>query len=245
MNLSVLSSSSSGNCYLLETDSEVLIIECGVSYKEILKGLNFNLSKVCAVLLSHQHADHSKSAKDIASAGIDLYALKETTDAIGLSNHRINNVEPLRQFTIGDFNILGFPIEHDVPGLGYLIKYKPTGERLLFITDSYYCKYKFNNINYLLIECNFIKETLDQNIEDGYINEASKARLLKSHFSLENVKEFLKANDLSECQQVVLLHLSSRNANAKRMVKEIEELTGIKPKVATKGLEVALERYPY
>ena len=159
--------------------------------------------------------------------------------------HRIVPVEQLKQFAIGDFNILGFPIEHDVPGLGYLIKYKPTGERLLFITDSYYCKYRFNNINYLLIECNYIKETLDQNIADGYINEASKARLLKSHFSLENVKSFLKANDLSECQEIVLLHLSSRNSDAKRMVKEIEELTGIKPKVADKGLSVDLQLYPY
>lgn len=245
MNLSVLSSSSSGNCYLLETDSEILIIECGVSYKEILKGLNFNLSKVSAVLLSHQHADHSKSAKDITNAGIDLYALRETTDAIALDNHRTINVEPLKQFAVGDFKVMGFPIEHDVPGLGYLIKYKPTGERLLFLTDSYYSKYKFKGLNYVLIECNYILDTLDENIAAGRISEAMKPRLLRSHFSLDNVINFLKANDLSQCREIVLLHLSDSNSDAERMVREIHEAVGIKPVVADAGLELDLELYPY
>lgn len=245
MKLKVLGSSSKGNSYILESPTQTLLIECGISYKDILKGLNFNLGEVVGCILTHAHQDHSKSAKDLVSAGIDLYALEDTVNAIGLASHRIVEVEPLKQFKVGDFNILGFPIEHDVPGLGYLIQYVPTGEKLLFLTDSYYSKYKFKNLNYILIECNYIKETLDQNIEDGYINEASKPRLLQSHFSLENVKEFLNANNLSDCQEIILLHLSNRNANSDQMFREIYIETGIMPKIATKGLEVKLEKEPY
>lgn len=245
MKIKILASGSSGNSYILQSPTGTLIIECGIRYKDILQGLDFNLGEVVGCLVSHSHRDHSKSAKALTNAGIDLYAMKDTTDAIGLQGHRIINVEPLKQFKVGDFNILPFSIEHDVPGLGYLIQYKPTNERLLFITDSYYCKYKFKDINYLLIECNYIKETLDQNIEAGYINEAMKPRLLQSHFSLGNVKEFLKANDLSECREIVLLHLSDRNSDSKQMVREIEELTGITPKVADKGLEISLDLFPY
>ena len=72
-----------------------------------------------------------------------------------------------------------------------------------------------------------------------------KPRLLQSHFSLENVKEFLKANDLSQCREIILLHLSDRNSSEQQMIREIEELTGIKPKVADKGLKVELDLYPY
>lgn len=72
-----------------------------------------------------------------------------------------------------------------------------------------------------------------------------KPRLLQSHFSLENVKEFLKANDLSQCRNIVLLHLSERNSSAPRMIKEIEELTGIKTSVADAGVEINLELFPY
>lgn len=245
MKIKILASGSKGNCYILESPTGTLIIECGIPYKEILQGLNFNLGDVVGALVSHSHKDHSHSSKEITNAGIDLYALKETTQAIWLEGHRIINVEPLKQFKVGDFKILGFPIEHDVPGLGYLIEYEPTKERLLFLTDSYYSKYKFKNLNYILIECNYIKETLDQNIEDGYIDERMKPRLLQSHFSLENVKGFLKANDLSQCQEIILLHLSDRNSDADRMFREIYVETGIMPKIADKGLEVELEMYPY
>lgn len=245
MKIKVLSSGSHGNCYILETGKDTLIIEAGIQYHKILKGLEFDLSKVVGCLVSHEHKDHSKSAACLARAGVDVYSLESTASAIGLMGHRAINVEQLKQFEVGDFKVMPFPIEHDVEGLGFLIEHQPTGERLLFLTDSYYSKYKFKNINYLLIECNYIKETLDKNIEHGYISEASKARLLRSHMSLENLKKFLKANDLSQCQEILLLHLSSRNSDSKRMIEDIKELTGIKPKIAREGLEVELSRFPY
>lgn len=245
MKLKVLASSSKGNAYILESPTGTLLIECGLKGKEIIKGLNFNLLNVVGALLSHSHSDHSIGAKDLLKAGIDIYTNKETIESLELTGHRVNAVEPLKQFTVGDFTILGFPIEHDVEGLGYLIQYKPTGYKLLFATDTYYLKYKFKGLNAIAVECNYIKETLDQNIEAGYINEAMKPRLLQSHFSLENVKEFLKANDLSSCREIILLHLSDSNSSAERMVREIEELTGIKSKVADRGLELNLEMFPY
>jgi len=246
MKLKVLASSSKGNSYILEAFKETLIIECGINAKEILKGLNFYTNDVVGCVVTHSHQDHSSNASKLADLGIDIYTAKETASTLGLTGHRINHIEPLKQFIVGNFIILPFPTEHDCEGsLGFLIQYKPTKEKLLFVTDSYYCKYKFKNLNYIMIECNYIKETLNENIEAGYIHEAMKSRLLQSHFSLENVKQFLKANDLSQCREIILLHLSDSNSNALRMVKEIKELTGIKPVVADAGLEVNLEMYPY
>lgn len=53
--LITLGSSSVGNCYIIDCDNEQLIIELGVSWKDILKGLDYNLTKVRACLVSHQH----------------------------------------------------------------------------------------------------------------------------------------------------------------------------------------------
>jgi DNA-binding transcriptional MerR regulator len=53
-----------------------------------------------------------------------------------------------------------------------------------------------------------------------------KKRLLRLHFSLENVKEFLRANDLSKVQEIWLLHLSDNNSDEERFKREIMELTG-------------------
>lgn len=247
MKLKVLGSGSSGNSYILSTPTESLVVEAGLSFKTIQKGLNFDLSKVQGCIISHSHFDHCKAVPDLLKAGIDVYLSEQTKQAIGASeSHRTITIEPLKQFNVGDFTVMPFPTEHDCEGsLGYLIQYKPTGEKTLFITDSYYCKYRFKNLQYIMIECNYIKETLDANIEAGLINEVMKPRLLQSHFSLENVKKFLQANDLSQCRKIILLHLSEGNSDAARMVREIEQLTGIETVVAEPGLEVELEKYPY
>ncbi len=247
MRLKVLGSSSHGNCYILSTSTGSLILDVGLPWRAIQKGLNYDLSNVVGCIISHSHLDHCKAVPDLLKAGIDVYLSGETKQAVAANgSHRAITVEPLEQFTVGDFAIMGFPTEHDCDGsLGFLIQYRPTGEKLLFLTDSYYCKYRFKNLQYIMIECNYIKETLDANIEAGLINEAMKPRLLQSQFSLENVKKFLKANDLSQCREIVLLHLSEGNSDARRMVREVEELTGITPKIADKGLEVELEMYPY
>lgn len=246
MQLKVLGSSSKNNCYILQVDSEKLIIECGTNINEILFGLNFYTNDVVGCLVSHSHQDHCMSVEKVTKLGIDVYTSKETIKAIDINNHRLNVIEPMKQYEVGSFIILPFPTEHDCEGsLGFLIQHKTTKEKLLFITDSYYCKYKFKGLHHIMVECNYIKETLDENIANGYIPESLKNRLLKSHFSLENVKDFLNANDLSICQNIILLHLSDSNSNALRMVKEIEELTAIKTTVAEIGLEIELEMYPY
>ena len=242
----MLGSSSKGNAYILSAPTGCLLIEVGIPYRKLQQGLNFDFSNIIGALGTHSHLDHMCSAKDVLNNGIDLFVTSETANTLGLSGHRLNIIEPLKQFAIGNFIILGFPTEHDCLGsIGYLIQYVPTGEKLIFLTDSYYSKYRFKGLNYIMIEANYIKDTLDSNVACGYISEEGKRRLLQSHFSLDNVKKFLQANDLSQVKEIILLHLSDRNADSKRMVKEIFELTGIEPKIADPDLEIELKLYPY
>lgn len=53
--LKVLSSGSQGNCYLLRCPSETLILELGVNWDEVLLNLDFNISDVVGVCVSHSH----------------------------------------------------------------------------------------------------------------------------------------------------------------------------------------------
>lgn len=55
MKLKVLTSGSSGNCYLLESDSEVLILDCGIPIKDIKIGLGFELGGIQGVVVTHAH----------------------------------------------------------------------------------------------------------------------------------------------------------------------------------------------
>jgi phosphoribosyl 1,2-cyclic phosphodiesterase len=86
-----------------------------------------------------------------------------------------------------------------------------------------------------MIECNYSIDILNQNVKNGRIPVVQKNRIIKSHFGLENVKDFLKANDLSKVNEIWLLHLSNRNSNAEQFKREIQELTGKLVKVAGGG----------
>ena len=243
MKLKVLGSGSSGNCYLLQNENETLIIECGLPYKTILKGLDFKLQNVVGCLVSHEHKDHSKAIKELLENGIDIYMSKGTWKCFGYISHRLHFLKSEKQIKVGNFTILPFEAEHDAAEpLGFLIQHKDIG-KLLFITDSYYCKYKFKGVNHILIECNYSIDILNENVEKGKIHPVLRDRLIKSHFSLENVKEFLKANDLSKVRNLMLIHLSSSNSNAKTFKSDIERLTGKPVYIANKGLEIHLELY--
>lgn len=56
MKLTCLGSSSAGNCYLLQADNGgTLILDCGISIKEIKKGLNWDIRGIKGVIISHTH----------------------------------------------------------------------------------------------------------------------------------------------------------------------------------------------
>jgi phosphoribosyl 1,2-cyclic phosphodiesterase len=168
-----------------------------------------------------------KSIRDILKAGIDVYASYGTFDALKLDgHHRAHPVKPRNQFTLGTWTILPFEVEHDVSEpIGYLLV-NQQGEKLLFATDTYYIRYKFKGISHFMVECNYSLKILNENVAAGFIDKGRKKRLMRSHFSLENVKEFFRANDLSKVQEIWLLHLSDSNSDADLFKKEIQELTG-------------------
>lgn len=246
MLLKVIGSGSKGNAYILETLTGNLLIECGLPFKIIQQALCFDLTSVHGCLVTHSHMDHCKATKDVMKAGVDIFMTQDTATTIKAEGHRLNIIQVGKQFNVGDFTVLPFPTEHDCPGaVGYLIQYKPTGERLLFATDTYFIRNRFNGLNYILIEANYCKETLDANVEAGYVSLSLKNRLIESHFSLENVKGFLSANDLSQVKRIVLIHLSEGNSDAARMVREIKELTRIDTEIAEPGKVIELDMYPF
>lgn len=225
--ITTLASSSKGNCYHVTDGSTPLLLECGIPYKEIQKKLNFKTSEIKGCLVSHEHKDHSKAMQDVMKAGIDCYMSPGTAKALNLTGgHRGKIVQPLQQFHIDTWTILPFETQHDAAWpLGFLLA-NQAGERLLFVTDTYYIKYRFSGLNVIAVECNYAADILKANVEAGLVDVAMKNRLLQSHFSLDNVKEFLKANDLSKVSEIHLLHLSDSNSDADRFKREIQQLTG-------------------
>jgi len=227
MNIKVIASGSSGNAYKVSDGKTALLLDAGIPLKALQRALNFRTRDLSGVLITHSHGDHSKAAKDLAKAGINIYTSKGTIDACKLAGHRIKPVKALHELTIGTFKVLPFDVQHDAPEpLGFLLHSTATGEKLLYFTDSYYLKYRFNGLTHIMGECNYSMEQVEKSIAAGYIPQELARRLIKSHMSLEHFLDLLKANDLSQVQQIYLLHMSSNNSNAERFKRAVQELTG-------------------
>lgn len=222
----VLASSSKGNCYRITDGSTPLLLEAGIQFKEIQKRLNFRISDMAGCLISHEHKDHSKAVPDMMKAGVNCYMSQGTVESLGIDGHRIHVIKAKQQFQLGTWTILSFETQHDAAEpLGFLLV-NQAGDKLLYATDTYYLKYRFKGLTHLMLECNYSLDILRANVDAGMIEPALKDRILKSHFSLEHVKDFLRANDLSQVREIWLLHLSDGNSDAERFKREIQELTG-------------------
>src|SRR5690606_10568295 len=124
------------------------------------------------------------------------------------------------------FYVMAFDVEHDAAApLGYLIHHPECGN-VLFLTDSYYCKYKFKNLNNIIIEANYCKSIVDARMRDGDTQKVLRDRVLESHMSIQTCKELLMSNDLSKVNNIILIHLSDGNSDAKRFKTEVQECTG-------------------
>jgi phosphoribosyl 1,2-cyclic phosphodiesterase len=246
MRLKVISSNSSGNAYLLESSKgEVLMIECGVSFARIKQALNFNLKKVVGCLISHSHGDHCKAVKDVVAAGIRVFTSQGTIDAFAFANHWFNRVEAHKAFSVGSFDVYPFEINHDVPEpLCFLIRHEESGT-ILFLTDTFYCAYTFPDLNNVIVEANYCQAIIDEKVTAGLSPKFLRNRVLSSHMSIKTCKEFLLANDLSQVNNIVLIHLSDSNSDAARFKQEVEHQTGKAVHVAEPGLILQFDKTPF
>lgn len=230
MRLKCLGSSSAGNCYLLTSDSgETLILDCGIPIKEIKKGLDWNIKDVVGVLCTHKHLDHSKSLNDFKSMGIPIYGL-------------YSKATPMKTMKIGEFNVKPFDLTttdgswthtdangEPCPIFGFLITYPEMG-RMLYITDCELIKWKFKDINHILLGVNYDKDLIDRN------NTGKANHVFRGHLSIDTACDFVKANYSDSLQNVIMCHLSSENADRDSFIEKMKKVAcGANVDVAVAG----------
>lgn len=227
MDIKILASGSSGNAYQISDGETKLLLDAGIPLKAIQVGTGFKVTQIKGCFVTHSHLDHSKAIKDLARLGVDVYTSKGTVDAMGLTGHRIKTVKGLEEIRVGTFKVLPFDVQHDAPEpLGFLFESMKTGDKLLYFTDTYYLKYKFEGLTHIMGECNYSKEALQESIDSGYIPMELAPRIIKSHMSLEHFLDLLKANDLSKVRQIYLLHLSDNNSDEEAFKEAVQKATG-------------------
>lgn len=176
--------------------------------------------------------------------GIKVYMPPQVKEQYEDNDYAIP-IEPMKKFEVSGFTVTPFEVPHDkdVVCYAYIIEHEDFG-KFLYMTDCMYCRYNLRTlkINHFLVECNHMKEFLDENYEIGLRN-----RVLATHMELQTTKGFVQANKSSELRNVILCHMSVENMDEVVMKKEISEVAGkrVKVSVAESGLCVELSKFPF
>lgn len=220
MKFRCLGSGSSGNCYILENDSEALVIEAGIPFMAVKKALDFNISKIVGAAVSHQHGDHAKYVSEYEIAGIPVFKPYES------------DMERQTR-TYGNFVIKSFRLVHDVPCCGFVVQHPEAGN-ILYASDTEYIKYRFRNLSHILVECNYSKELIPKDV-------VNRSHVMTGHMELRTALDFLQANNNPNLRNIVLLHMSARNSNPDEFAAEAGRVVQCPVWAAEKGLEVDLQ----
>lgn len=225
---------SSGNCYALyDNDGKILLLDLGLARKQILRGIEFNVSDVVGAVVSHEHGDHAKAVKDFENMGIPLFAPYKSLEPMSFKD---GSQVKVQAFDLTDKNGKFMHTNNDgseCPCYGFLIEHEDMG-KILYITDTELVKWRFSGINHILISCNYQKK---------YISDSAKrTHVLRGHMELETVKEFIKVNKSNALRTVILCHLSGDSADPEECLAEVQNVVGegVKCVVSTSGLEVEL-----
>ena len=214
-------SSSRGNLYEVATHGgKRVLIDCDVSWNKLCESVGHDLSKVEACIVSHGHADHSKSIDKLCEAGIEVYASAETL--AGIESHRANVIGEYLE--LKSFAVTPFPTTHDCEGsLGFIVDDR-LGDSLLFAVDTKEMPIVFKTMfTHIAIECSYDLQTLIDNTEKDLSREPLAKRLLDSHMERSVCLYYISQLDISRLRELHLLHLSNSNidkAETKRLFDE-------------------------
>lgn len=222
MKVTVLGSGSSGNSILIESGQVRLLVDAGFSGRDIerrLAAVEVDAASIDALLITHDHCDHTKGMGILARRfGIPLYLTERTLDAC---RNLLNGTETVRVYAsdeslrIGDLRVDPFLTVHDaVDPVAVTVTESTTGEKLGIATDlgrpTAAVRHALRECDLLILEANYDELLLRESIYPWSV----KARIASSHGHLSNRASAELVGTLAHPRlcAVVLAHLSE-NAN--------------------------------
>lgn len=247
MKVSVLGSGSGGNSTFLEAGNTRVLVDAGFSAKAIaerLAGLGVAPETLDAIVITHEHTDHTSAVGVWARRhGTPIYMTDRTREACAKrlrGQETIVPYQPGRTFLIGDLRVEPFLTVHDAADpVGVALVDECTGLRVGIATDL---GRPTAQIRLALSACDFL--VLEANHDEVLLHMSSypasvKRRIRSSHGHLSNAAAAQLAIELMHPRLagVVLAHLSGQ---ANRPALALEVVGAALDKAGWKGLlEVA------
>lgn len=219
MTIEVIRTGSAGNLIKLADPVTSILIEAGFKINTIKQLLDFNLSEINGVIISHEHCDHAVGVKGLIKAGKNTFMSEGTKQALNLTDsynlytfHKSDDA--YKKVVIGSLEVTPFEVYHDAAEpVGFVIYSTITKERLLFATDTGALPYNFPILHYILLEINYSEKVLRELYDQGKVNLSHYKKVRETHLSEDNAIEFLKRQDLSYVKEFYAIHRSEKHSS--------------------------------
>lgn len=217
MKFQVISSGSGGNITYIESDKTRILLDAGITLKEFSKRVDIDLSTIDAIVITHDHGDHTGSLMPfLHKTNAVLYINKDVLEYLVKQKHfdfsgiKVQYIESNKKYLINDITIFTMELSHDAVNCNGFI-FSSGKESLAYVTDTglvplVYMKL-LSKVDTLIIEANHDIEMLNESNRPWFL----KQRILsfKGHLSNITCGEVLnKLLEEKKISQVVLAHLS-------------------------------------
>jgi phosphoribosyl 1,2-cyclic phosphodiesterase len=214
----VLASSSSGNATFIRTERTRLLVDAGLSKRDVLARLaaiGEPAESLDAILISHEHSDHVSGLVALARhLDIPVYITRLTAPSIpwGEYTPKLDCFQAGASFTIGDLDVDSFTVPHDaIDPVGFC--FRAAGIKVGVVTDLGYVpdsiKFHLRGADLLILESNHDLEMLKVGPYPWSVKQRVMGR--KGHLSNEVVSDFIRQDLDSSISTLVLGHLSEHN----------------------------------
>ena len=217
MHFQVISSGSKGNMTYIKTNECNILIDAGISLKEIKVRTEIDLETIDAIFITHEHIDHVKYIESIARHTNAIIYVNELSFKKIFSKYiknidglKVKFIEPNMQIKIKDLKIMPLNLQHDVECCyGYI--FVCNEKSIAYCTDTGFIPIPYidilKKVDCFIVEANHDVEMLLQSDRSWYL----KNRILsvKGHMSNKICGEVLNNILVSKkLKKVVLAHLS-------------------------------------
>lgn len=213
-----LNSGSNGNCYYVGNEAEAILVDAGISCREIEKRmyrLGLNIQNIKAVFVSHEHSDHIKGLPTlIKKYQLPVY-IKPATMQSGLlhfDSHLVKTFNAHEPVSVGKLSVTAFPKFHDASDpYSFVVSYNNICVGV-FTDIGRPCKQLikyFKQCHAAFLEANYDEEMLDKGHYPIHLKNRIRSGL--GHLSNRQALELFVTHRPVFMTHLLLSHLSKNN----------------------------------
>ena len=230
-----IASGSNGNCFLIESDTDAILIDAGISRKRIVDALKNNdvpLNKVKGVFITHSHSDHISGLPILKKyLTAPHYATAPCITSLNELPDKENNWSELAKtatcitkrkiINVGNFKVITLDAHHDSPGtVGYRVHFpieNTAGVTVSILTDTGLLSNedieRISKSDVILLESNYNKDLLKKSNRPFFLKDRIRNYHMSNDYSAEILELVTRFKNSSRIKGLILGHLSGECNN--------------------------------